>query len=333
MSAATGQVVLFRGCDRSGQKTKALTAPANTYFAYQWFEECDQFCGMAEVRTIQQSATRGAAEGAPFFRFYSFNPPRNRGSWVNEIIAERISKGAPVYKANYTDVPREWLPEQTFQDAEALKETDEESYRHEWLGEPVGFGNEVFERVEVRRPTAEEWSSCSMWSYGVDWGFSKDPWCWVRVGYIPTTRTLLIVDEMHGQGISNAESAEMVASRMAHALSRDGEVVAPAEAFAPVLCDAAEPKSIADYQAAGISAKGAPKQGAYNVRNSTKWLQQRASIVIDPACPLAAKEFPAYAYALTPQGEATGLLPDADNHAIDAVRYDASIFIADRRFI
>lgn len=324
---STGQVVTFRGGDNTA-KTKALKAPANTYYAYLWIEEADQFAGMAELRRVYQSATRGAPSGSPFFRFHSFNPPRTRDSWANRKIEELKAAGTPVYKANYTDMPPGWLPDQIVEDAEALRAADPEAYAHEYLGEPVGFGNEVFPRAEVREVSDEERGKIRMTLYGVDWGFSSDPFCWVKVGYEPKTRTLYVLDSISGVGLTNPESAELVRKRMAE--PADGGEPEP---FADVFCDSAEPKSIEDFRQLGIRARGVKKTAALSVRSGVRWLQSRAAIVIDPRAALAAAEFPAYGYALTADGEPTGLLPDADNHAIDAVRYAVATLIADRRFV
>lgn len=324
---STGQVITFRGGDNTA-KTKALKAPAGTYYAYLWIEETDQFAGMAELRRVYQSVTRGAPSGSPFFRFHSFNPPRTRDSWANRKIEELKAGGTPVYKANYTDMPPGWLPEQTVEDAEALKAADPEAYAHEYLGEPVGFGNEVFPRADVREITEDERGKISMTLYGVDWGFSSDPFCWVKVGYAPKTRTLYVLDSISGVGLTNPESAELVKARMAKPV--DGGEPEP---FADVFCDSAEPKSVEDFKQLGIRARGVKKTAALSVRSGVRWLQNRAAIVIDPRAALAASEFPAYGYALTPDGEPTGLLPDKDNHAIDAVRYAVATLIADRRFV
>lgn len=324
---STGQVVTFRGGDNTA-KTKAIKAPGDTYYAYLWIEEADQFAGMAELRRVYQSATRGAPEGAPFFRFHSFNPPRTRDSWANRKIEELRAAGTPVYRANYTDMPDGWLPAQLIEDAEALKAADEEAYRHEYLGEPVGWGNEVFPRAVVREVGEEERRRIRMCLYGVDWGFARDPFCWVKVGYVPATRTLYVLDCISGVGLTNPESAELVLARM-----REPADGGEPEPFAPVVCDSAEPKSVEDFRQAGIRAQEAPKQGAFGVRSGVRWLQNRAAIVIDPRAALAASEFPSYAYALTPDGEPTGTLPDLDNHAIDAVRYAVATLIADRKMV
>lgn len=327
---ATGQIVVFRGCDDAG-KTKAVKAPAGQFFAYQWFGEVDQLRGMDEVRTVQQSVTRGAG---PFFRFYDFNPPRSRDSWSNLEVAERERRGEPVYRSSYLDMPSEWVPQQVIEDAARLKEVNPQAYAHEWLGKATGYGNEVFDNVEVREITEAERRAISIHCYGVDWGFSQDPWAWVMVGYLPNTRTLYVLDELSGYGLSNSDSARMVSSRMGKTMVDDtGEVVEDAEPWAVVVCDSAEPKSIADYRADGIAAEPAPKTGAHNIRNSVRWLQDRTRIVIDPRCALAAREFPAWKYELTRDGNPTGAPEDANNHTIDAVRYACSTLIAERSYV
>ena len=53
-----------------------------------------------------------------------------------------------------------------------------------------------------------------------------------------------------------------------------------------------------------------------------KWLQSLVKIVIDNVrCPYAAEEFLNYEHEINKDGEYISAFPDADNHAIDAVRY------------
>lgn len=86
--------------------------------------------------------------------------------------------------------------------------------------------------------------------------------------------------------------------------------------------DAAEPKSCADYRAAGLPCRAAQK-GPGSVRESMKWLQGLSAIVIDPGrCPDTAAEFSEYEYQRDPRtGEVLPGYPDVNNHHIDAVRY------------
>ena len=88
-----------------------------------------------------------------------------------------------------------------------------------------------------------------------------------------------------------------------------------------VVCDSAEPKSIAELQEYGISAMGA-KKGPDSVVYGMKWLQDLEEIVIDPKrCPMTAKEFTEYELESDGNGGWKAYFPDRNNHAIDAVRY------------
>lgn len=313
---STGQKIMFKGGDDTA-KSKGFEPPLKTYFKFVWFEEFDQFDGMADLRTVLQSVTRGAPDGAPFFRFYTCNPPRTRAHWANVELAAREAEGGNVLRTTCLDVPPEWVTEQQRQDMARLKELDPEAYRHEYLGEPVGYGAAVFPRAEVREVSMEELDGFEYLRYGVDWGFAADPWVWVEVAYDKRTRTLYVLRELSGRGLTNRETAAMVAEAMEDT------------PYAPVECDSAEPKSVQEWRDLGIKARKAPKQGFHSVRDSVKWLQNRCAIVIDPSCRLAAAEFPAYEYERRGD-EVTGNLPDRDNHAIDAVRYACASLIDDR---
>lgn len=327
----TGQAVVFRGCDEP-KKLKSIKLRRG-HWRYLWVEEADLLRGIAEVRSVRQTVSRSPV---PVVRLYTFNPPRTRDAWVNAEVARVRSEPAPgevVADSCYTDAPPEWLGEQFVADAEALRAVDEESWRHEYLGEAVGYGAEVFPRVEVREPTVEEWAACTMWVHGVDWGFSQDPFCYVRLGYDPKGRVLVVADEVSGHGLTNTESARMVMERMAAGVCDGARVLAEPEPYATVSCDSAEPKSVADFREAGIRAVGAKKTGACSVRSGIRWLQQRSRIVVRPGCRLAAREFPGYSYLLDGEGCPTSALPDADNHAIDAARYALSTIVSDTRFV
>lgn len=297
----SGTRILFRGIDKP-EKLKSLKF-AQGYCGLVWYEELDQLAGMREVRNVNQSLIRG---GDRFVILYSYNPPRHRGSWVN-VEVNNARPDRLVHRSCYTEVPREWLGEAFIHEAEMLKERDEDSYRHEYLGEAVGVGGVVFSNVEIRRITDEEVEQFDHIYHGIDWGFDPDPFTYGKCHYERNTRTLYIFEEFNANRISNEKAAEEVKKRAAGAL---------------VLCDSAEPKSIADLRAMGIDARPVAK-GKDSVARGVKWLASHVErIVIDPErAPLAAKEFPAYEHVRTKDGEYTSALPDKDNHAIDRTRY------------
>jgi phage terminase large subunit len=142
----TGQKIVFKAADNP-LKMKSINL-GRGYIKYAWFEEVDQFAGMEEIRNILQSLFRG--ENKKRIVFFSYNPPKSGRSWVNQE-AKIPKQGRRVHHSIYLDVPPEWLGERFLADAEHLKKTNETAYRHEYLGEEVGTGLEVF----------------TMWNYGL----------------------------------------------------------------------------------------------------------------------------------------------------------------------
>ena len=121
--------------------------------------------------------------------------------------------------------------------------------------------------------------------------------------------TIYLLDEIYKRNLSNRALAEEIFARNYD----DYEVV----------CDAAEPKSIADLVQHGISVRGAQKWPG-SVLYGIKWLQSRR-IVIDPErTPPTCEEFVSYEYESTKDGEFLADVPDKDNHCIDAMRYAVS---------
>ena len=298
----TGQKIMFRGMD-DPMKLKSIKAPFG-YIAYTHFEEKDQFAGRKEIRTVLQSTMRG---GSKFWNFESYNPPISRDNWANldsqEIRADRLC-----HKSTYLQAPVEWLGEQFLAEAEYVKSTNEREYRHEYLGEAVGTGSEVFENIEVRQITDEEISHFDRIQNGVDWGWYPDPWAFNRMHYDAARRQLYIFQELTANKQGNKETAERV---LALGLTREDRIVA----------DSAEQKSVADYRKFGLNCVGAEK-GPGSVEYSMKWLQQLNKIIIDPVrCPDTKKEFTSYEYERNKDGEIISGYPDKNNHHIDAVRY------------
>lgn len=298
----TGQKIMFRGAD-DPMKIKSIKVPFG-YIAVTHFEEKDQFSGRKEIRTILQSTMRG---GSIYWNFESYNPPISRDNWANlDSLEERPDRLC--HKSTYLQAPPEWLGEQFLLEAEHLKATNERAYRHEYLGEPTGTGGNVFENLRGDTITDDQIASFDRVYNGVDWGYYPDPWAFNRMHYDAARRTLYIFDELETVKKGNKETAEML---LAHGIQKGDWITA----------DSAEPKSVMDYQKLGLTCYGAVK-GPGSVEYSMKWLQSLSAIVIDQKrCPRTWKEFSAYEYERTKDGEIVSGYPDANNHHIDAVRY------------
>ena len=303
---ATGQRILFRGAD-DPMKSKSIKLTKG-YFKYLWFEELTEFRGMEDIRSIKQSVLRG---GERTVTFYSYNPPRSAQNWVNrEVLLPRADR--LVHKSTYLDVigeHRDWLGESFISEAEAVRETNERAYRNEYLGEVTGSGGTVFDNLVLREISADEIGGFGTVYAGLDFGWFPDPLHFVRCAYDPARRRLWVFDEYRTVKTSNADAYRILTDQKQ--LSADEEVIA----------DSAEMKSVNDMRSYGMRCIAATK-GPGSVRASMRWLQALNEIVIDPErCPEAAQEFSQYEYERTRDGEFVDAYPDANNHAIDAVRY------------
>lgn len=299
----TGQRVLFRGAD-DPLKSKSIKLQ-HGYFRYLWFEELSEFRGMEDIRTIKQSVFRGVDRGVTL---YSYNPPKSAQNWVNTEALKSVT-GRLVHHSTYLDVPKEWLKEAFISEAERLAQSNERAYRNEYMGEVTGTGGTVFDNLVLREISADEIGGYGTVYAGLDFGWFPDPLHFVRCAYDPARRRLCIFDEYRTVKTSNADVYRI--------LTEQKQLAAAEE----VIADSAEMKSVNDMRSYGMRCVAATK-GPGSVRASMRWLQALNEIVIDPArCPETAKEFSQYEYERTRDGEFVDAYPDANNHAIDAVRY------------
>lgn len=297
-----GNKILFRGSD-DPQKLKS-TKFRKGYCRYIWYEEVSEFFGMEEIRNINQTLMRG---GEMFNVFYSYNPPKSVNNWVNAEALE-VRDDKLFHKSTYLTVPREWLGEMFFIEANHLKQTNELAYRNEYLGEATGTGGAVFTNLTIREITDDEIKKFDKIYDGLDFGYAVDPACYVQVYFDKTRKKLYIFSEVYQVGLSNERLWEKIIEKK---ISR-----------ATITADSAEPKSIDKLNSLGkIYVKGA-KKGPDSVEFGIRWLQDLEEIVIDnKRCPNTAREFGMYEYERDKYGEFKSKYPDANNHSIDAVRY------------
>ncbi len=296
----TGQKILFRGAD-DPMKIKSIKTPFG-YIAVTHFEEKDQFAGRTEIRSILQSTMRG---GQAFWNFESYNPPISRDNWANlDSLEERPDRLC--HKSTYLEAPPAWLGEQFLQEAACLKALNERAYRHEYLGEAVGLGGNVFENLELREITSQEAAGFDRIYQGVDWGYFPDPFAFVRLHYDRARETVYFIDEIYGNRLQNETAA--------------GRIKKKKYTDAYITCDSAEPKSIADFRALGLPGKEAIK-GPGSVEYSMKWLQRRKLVIDKRRTPNVYKEFIGYEFQRDKDGNFISGYPDKNNHTIDATRY------------
>ena len=321
----TGQRIYFAGLDDAG-KIKSIK-PKFGYIGITWFEELDQYAGPEELRKVTQSTMRG---GTVYWDFRTFNPPISKNNWANEYaedceINDRLQATTAVIRNTYLDVPKDWLGEQFIEEAEELKAINPRAYEHEYMGVAVGTGGDVFpnaceldmsQEVTLTDQYGNVKRKVPMWQTfdhiynGIDWGFARDPFRFVRMHFDVKHLDLYIFDEYNTVKTRN-ETVFNILYDEKKLVSRDELITA----------DSAEEKSIQDFKAYGAFIRGAEK-GPESVRYGIKWLQGLCHIYIDKKrCPYTWKEFSTYEYEQDRDGNFISAYPDENNHSIDATRY------------
>lgn len=311
----TGQQIMFFGLD-DADKVKSIKVPFG-YIGVTWFEELDQYSGDAEIRKVLQSTMRG---GDIFWDFRSFNPPISINNWANEYAEQAETRDDSIVIRNtYLDVPRDWLGEPFIHEAEVMKELNPRGYTHEYLGIPIGTGGNVFQNVEdmnmeelvdINGQGVPMFQTFDNIFNGIDWGFSIDPFRFVRMHFDKKRRELYIFSEYSTVETRNEEIFDEIYNVRKIANIND-----------LVTADSAEKKSCADFRAYGAFVRDAEK-GPDSVRYGIKWLQGLTHIYIDKRrCPLTYQEFVHYEYDTDKDGNWVSSYPDKNNHSIDATRY------------
>ena len=306
----TGQQIRFRGADNP-RKIKSAKF-MNGYLRFLQYEELDEFGNMEDIRSMNQSLIRG---GPDIQAFYTFNPPRSQGNWVNkEIDQQKLRADTLVHDSDYTTVPSEWLGPDFIRDAEHLKKVNYPRYAHEYLGTVTGTGAEVFTNLTQRVITNDEIARFDKINRGLDFGYAADPLHYGEMYYDSTRKRLYIFDEIHLIGLGNTKLVEMLKKRN------------PENAL--ITADSAEPRTINELNGEGLRVKGA-KKGKGSVDHGVKWLSDLEEIIIDPErCPNTAREFSGYEIERDSRGNLKGMYPDKDNHSLDCCRYALEEHIA-----
>ena len=328
----TGQRIFFMGLD-DPMKVKSIKPPFG-YIGVTWFEELDQYAGQNELRTVTQSTMRG---GEKFWDFRTFNPPISKNNWANEYAEEAEvfdREQTLVIRNSYLDVPESWLGQQFIDEAESLKKINPRAYEHEYMGVATGTGGDVFENVEdldmqqlVQRKdvygniteTLPMYKTFDKIYNGIDWGFSIDPFRFVKCHFDRNHLDLYIFAEYNTLKTRNRVVFDI--------LYKEKKLLTFDEL---VTADSAEEKSVADFKSYGAFIRAADK-GPDSIRYGIKWLQGLNHIYIDKReCPFTYREFVNYEYEQDKDGNFISSYPDENNHSIDAVRYAMQTY-ANRR--
>lgn len=138
----TGSTFYFYGQD---DFAKLKSNDINNIIAV-WYEEAAEFESEEEFDQTNVTFMRQKHALADMVRFFwSYNPPRNPYSWINEWADKLVNEpGYLVHQSSYLDDELGFVTDQMLNDIERIKKNDYDYYRYIYLGEPVGLGTNIY---------------------------------------------------------------------------------------------------------------------------------------------------------------------------------------------
>ena len=209
-------------------KVKSIKWPGG-YCRLIWFEEADQFQSKHDVDQVLLSLYRG---GDIFETIFTYNTPFSPSHWLNigwnnakemavdvetdsdEDRGGRKRLGEKVYfkHVNLYDIPRGIVPQQVYDMAEAMREENEQEWKHVIMGEIGNPETLVFPLIEPMRCSDVNWDAKENWCLnmssnwrvciGLDYGYRPDPTALTVSIYNKIMKILWVIDECVGVGWS-----------------------------------------------------------------------------------------------------------------------------------
>ncbi len=242
--------------------------------------------------------------------------------WVNtEVLPEKNSEFLLLTYLDNEACPSETIEDLEIKMAKAFfdplgdwKDTKniKSSYWANWCkvyvrGELGAMEGVIFNNYKIIEKIPPE---ARLLGYGIDFGYTNDPTSILEIWLHNNNR---IVNEIcYHKGLSNNQIAKFIDTKM------------------PAYCDSAEPKSIAELRAYGVTAKGVTK-GPDSINFGIQILQDNDYLVTSRSLNFI-KELRKYAWDKDKRtGETLNKPIDMFNHAIDAWRYHESETVGMRK--
>lgn len=298
----TGQKILFRGLD-DGTKLTSISVPVGV-LCWVWIEEAYEISNEEDFNKLDMSIRGEVPEG--YFKqiTLTFNP-WSATSWLKARFFDTIDD--TIFAKTTTWQCNEWLDEADRNIFLKMKEKNPRRYRiegdGEWgIAEGLIYDNftvEEFDVDEIRRiPGIKS-------AFSLDFGFT-DPNAFIACMVDERDMNIYVFDEWYQTGVTNKVIAAQIQN-----MGYGGQII---------VCDCAEPKSIAELQELGIRAKPSRK-GKDSVTHGIQLLQNY-KFIIHPKCTEFYKEINNYCWAKGKDGKIKKDTPDHEfSHGMDSIRY------------
>lgn len=301
----TGQKILFRGLD-DGLKITSISVPKGV-LCWVWIEECYELTKEDDFNKLDMSIRGEMPQGLWKQITLTFNP-WSANSWLKarffDVDSDLVFKATTTYRCN------EWLDAADLRIFEDMRVNNPRRYRIEGEGEWGISTGLIYEKVEYTDFDVDELRKTPgiQSAFGLDFGFT-DPTALVCMLIDNTAKKIYVFDEWYCTGATNADIAAQIIN-MGYGSQR-------------IVCDSAEPKSIAELQNHGIRNAIASRKGADSVKHGIQQLQNY-TFVVHTKCKEFYKEICNYCWAKDKFDKPIDKPEHEFSHGMDAARYGAT---------
>lgn len=289
-----------------GQKVTSISVDKGV-LCWVWIEEAFEITNEADFDKLDMSIRGEVPEG--YFKqiTITFNP-WSATSWLKarffDVVDDDIFTKTTTWECN------EWLDASDRNLFLKMKVNNPRRYRIEGDGEWGIAEGLIYEKVRFEAFDIDKIRAINgiKAAFGLDFGFT-DPNAFVCMLIDNTAKKIYVFDEWYKTGVTNKIIAQAIKDK-----GYGGQ---------RIICDNAEPKSIAELQEEGINAE-ASRKGKDSVNHGIQLIQNYEIVVHDVNCPEFRSEILNYCWLKDKNGKPTDK-PDHDfSHGMDAMRYGAS---------
>lgn len=282
----TGQKILFRGLD--DPLKVASIAVEHGVLCWLWIEEAYEISNKEDFDTLNESIRGEMPEGLFRQVTLTFNPWNER-HWLKKRFFDDPPDPEDVFTLTTDYRCNEWLSDDDLKLFETMKKENPRRYAVAGLGDWGIVDGVVYEKFEERAfglDTVRRMPGVNS-AFGLDFGYTNDP-------------SALFC------GLTNV----MLYSRIKEKGLQKERITA----------DSADPKSIDELKALGLTRIRGARKGKDSVANGIQYIQNY-TIIVHPQCVNFLREIANYTWATDRSGTRLNVPIDDENHLMDAMRY------------
>lgn len=302
---STGQKILFRGLD-DGLKITSISVDYGV-LCFVWIEEAYELSNEDDFNKLDMSIRGEVPEG--YFKqiTMTFNP-WSATSWLKPRFFD--TSDADVFTKTTTWECNEWLDDADKNIFLKMKANNPRRYRIEGEGEWGIAEGLIYEKVRFENFDIEGVRTIPgiKAAFNLDFGFT-DPNAFVCELVDNANMKIYVFDEWYRTGVTNKIIAQAIKDK-----GYGGQ---------RIICDSAEPKSIAELQEEGIKAEPSRK-GRDSVNHGIQLIQNYEIVVHERNCPEFKKEIQNYCWETDKNGRPTDKPDHEFSHGMDSMRYGVS---------